>query len=104
MKAESAIEKSISKAPPLAESRRVPVWILPVTRAAIVAVDALLAAAAFFLAFRLRFGGDVLSHTAWAWSKEFLPYAGIFFFGIPVTIVLLAYQRVYRFYGAFSYQ
>ena len=32
-----------------------------------------------------------------------MPYAGIFFFVIPVTVAMLMYERVYRYYGAFSY-
>lgn len=103
MNTESAIQEPINDFRPLAESRRVPVWVLPLVRTAIVIADAALAATSFILAFKLRHGGEVLSTSAWAWSKEFLPYAGIFFFSIPIRVALLAYQRVYRYYGAFSY-
>ena len=103
MNAESAIQEPVSDLRPMAESRRVPVWVLPLVRTTIVAADAVLAAAAFLLAFKFRYGHEILSATAWAWSREFLPYAGIFFFTIPIRIALLTYQRVYRFYGAFSY-
>ncbi|MEP6847949.1 MAG: sugar transferase [Acidobacteriota bacterium] len=103
MKAESAIQKTISDARPFAESRRVPAWILPLTRASIIGVDAALSAFAFFLAFKLRYGRDIFSLAALAWSKDFLPYAGVFFFTVGIRIILLAYQRVYSFYGAFSY-
>jgi len=58
---------------------------------------------AFLLAFKVRDGGPIMSETAIAWSKGFVPYAGIFYFAVPVTVLMLAYQRVYRFYGAFSY-
>jgi exopolysaccharide biosynthesis polyprenyl glycosylphosphotransferase len=76
---------------------------MPAVRVAVVCADAALAAGAFLLAFKVRDGGDILSSTAWAWSKGFVPYAGIFFFVIPVTVAMLIYERVYRFYGAFSY-
>src|SRR5258707_12988624 len=103
MKAESSIQEPVSDSRRVAESRRVPVWILPLTRTVIIVVDGALAASAFLLAFKLRNGGAILSPIAWAWSREFLPYAGILFFTIPVRITLLGYQSVYSFYGAFSY-
>jgi exopolysaccharide biosynthesis polyprenyl glycosylphosphotransferase len=82
---------------------RVPEWVMPLVRVAVVALDVVIASAAFLLAFRLRTGAQVLSSTAWAWSKDFVPYAGVFFFVVPVSVSMLAYIRVYRFYGAFSY-
>lgn len=103
MKAESAIQEAVQDARPFAEARRVPVWVLPLVRASIILADALLAAISFILAFKLRDGHGILSAAAWAWSKEFMPYAGILFFSVPVQIAMLAYQRAYRFYGAFSY-
>ena len=45
----------------------------------------------------------VFSETAWAWSREFVPYAGVVFFAIPVRVLMLWYQRAYRLQGAFSY-
>ena len=76
---------------------------MPAVRLAVVCADAALAAITFLAAFKVRDGGEILSSTAWAWSKAFVPYAGIFFFAIPVTVAMLIYQRVYRYYGAFSY-
>jgi exopolysaccharide biosynthesis polyprenyl glycosylphosphotransferase len=32
-----------------------------------------------------------------------VPYAGVVFFAVPVRVLMLAYQRVYRLQGAFSY-
>ena len=43
------------------------------------------------------------SRTAWAWSQDFVPYAGILYAAIVIRLGMLAYQRVYRFDGAFSY-
>jgi exopolysaccharide biosynthesis polyprenyl glycosylphosphotransferase len=82
---------------------RVPEWVMPAVRMAVVCIDAALAALIFLAAFKVRDGGPVFSSTAMAWSKGFVPYAGIFFFVIPVTVAMLMYERVYRFYGAFSY-
>lgn len=76
---------------------------MPAVRVTVLCMDALLAGVAFVLAFKVRDGGAVLSSTAWAWSKGFVPYAGIFYFVVPVTVLLLVYERVYRYYGAFSY-
>jgi len=103
MKAEPAIHNSLSKSLAFAEPRRVPVWLLPMVRTLIILADAGLALAAFLLAFIFRSGSPVLSPAAWAWSRDFIPYAGILFFSIPVMVAMLAYQRAYRLYGAFSY-
>jgi exopolysaccharide biosynthesis polyprenyl glycosylphosphotransferase len=98
MKAESLIETKPKKA-----ENRVPRWVLPSVKIAIFAADAFLAFACFALAFVLREGEPVFSSTAWAWSKQFVPYAGVIFFAVPVRLMMLAYERVYRLQGAFSY-
>lgn len=85
------------------QAHRVPQWVMPAVTAGVVFADILVAAASFFLAFTLRQGDPILSSTAWAWSKDFVPYAGIAYFAVPVRIAMLWYQRTYRFYGAFSY-
>lgn len=72
-------------------------------KTAIFVVDAGLTIACFILAFKLREGGAILSNTAWAWSREFVPYVGILLFAVPVRLAMLLYQRVFRFQGAFSY-
>jgi FlaA1/EpsC-like NDP-sugar epimerase len=100
MKAETTIEP---KTKLLKAENRVPRWVLPSVKLAIFAADAFLAFACFALAFVLREGEPVFSSTAWAWSKEFVPYAGVVFFAVPVRVLMLAYQRVYRLQGAFSY-
>ncbi|MBK7709271.1 MAG: sugar transferase [Acidobacteria bacterium] len=83
--------------------RRVPEWLLPTVKTLIFAVDATLAAVCFFAAFYLREDKPIFSQTAWAWSKEFVPYAGIFFFVVPIRAAMMLYQGVYRLQGAFSY-
>jgi exopolysaccharide biosynthesis polyprenyl glycosylphosphotransferase len=82
---------------------RVPVYVLPLIKALIFALDAVLTVFSFVVAFKWREGEAILSNTAWAWSKEFVPYVGILFFAVPCRLAMLAYQRVYRFHGAFSY-
>ncbi len=100
MKAETAIETRISAAK---AENRAPRWVMPLTKTAIFAVDAMLAVLSFMLAFKMRSGEVVLSSTAWAWSKEFVPYVGVLFFAVPVRLAMLLYQRVYKYSGAFSY-
>ena len=82
---------------------RVPRWVMPLVKTWVIATDAAIAAGCFILAFSLREAAPILSPTAWAWSKEFVPYAGILYFAIPVRIAMLVYERVYQFHGAFSY-
>ena len=100
MNAETAIP---TKAAILKAEKRVPAWVMPLIKAAVVAVDLGLAIICFVLAFKFREGDAVLSGTAWAWSKEFVPYAGILYFAIPVRVAMLIYERVYNYHGAFSY-
>ncbi|MEP6944389.1 MAG: sugar transferase [Acidobacteriota bacterium] len=51
----------------------------------------------------MRHGQPILSNTTWTWSRDFMPYAGVLFFAIPIRLAMLFYQRIYRYYGAFSY-
>ena len=85
------------------ERRRVPEWVMPLVKAVVLVLDGLIAVGSFLLAFWLREGEPVLSPTAWAWSREFVPYAGILYFAVPVRIAMLIYQRAFRYHGAFSY-
>ena len=98
MKAEVAVKPKLTKT-----KNRVPVYVMPLVKALILAADAGLAIACFMLAFVWREGDAVFSKTAWAWSKEFVPYAGVLFFVVPIRLAMLIYQRVYRLQGAFSY-
>jgi exopolysaccharide biosynthesis polyprenyl glycosylphosphotransferase len=100
MKAETAIETTRGAG---VIENRVPVWVMPAVKAGMVAFDSLLAAASFLIAFKLRESANILSSTAWAWSQEFVPYAGILYAAIIVRLIMFVYQRVYRFSGAFSY-
>lgn len=100
MKAETAIQ---SKRVLVKAENRVPRWVMPLIKTAVFAADAALAVLSFIIAFKLRQGDAVLSSTAWAWSPDFVPYAGILFFAVPVRLGMLLYQRVYKYHGAFSY-
>ena len=101
MKAESAINDL--RRLEAAENRRVPSWVMPVVKGVVIVFDGLIAAASFILAFKLREGRDVLSQTAWAWSQDFVPYAGILYFAIAARVAMLLYQRAFNYHGAFSY-
>lgn len=87
----------------VAESRRVPAYVLPIIVFFIVIVDVAIAGASLIAAFVFREDLPVLSQTAWAWSKEFVPYAGILYFAMIIRVIILAYVGVFRFQGAFSY-
>jgi exopolysaccharide biosynthesis polyprenyl glycosylphosphotransferase len=76
---------------------------MPLVKSLVLSADAVISAACFLMAFKLREGSAVFSSTAWAWSPEFVPYAGILYFAVPVRIAMLVYERVYQFQGAFSY-
>ena len=102
METETAVEKS-PKLEHLRETKRVPGWVLPSVKMLIFIADALLTFACFTIAFKLREGEPIFSETAWAWSQEFVPYAGILFFAVPCRLAMLVYQRVFRLQGAFSY-
>lgn len=100
MKAETTL-KPITK--PVKAENRVPRWILPAVKAGILLADGVLAGVCFILAFILREGKPVFSEDTLAWSKDFMPYAGVLFFIITVRLLMFFYQRVYRLQGAFSY-
>ena len=100
MKADAAIKQEIKL---VKTENRVPRFVLPLVKISIFLADAGLAIGCFMLAFVWREGDAVLSPTAWAWSKEFVPYAGVLFFLVPVRQAMLVYQRAYRLQGAFSY-
>ena len=98
METTGKIQKQITRA-----ENRVPTFVLPAVKILIFAGDAVLAMVCFLLAFKFREGDAVFSPTVWAWSRDFVPYAGILFFAVPCRLAMLLYQRVYRLHGAFSY-
>ncbi len=98
MKVQTEIKPKLTKT-----KNRVPVYVMPLVKALILLADAGLSVACFMLAFVWREGDAIFSATAWAWSKEFVPYAGVLIFVVPIRLTMLIYQRVYRLQGAFSY-
>lgn len=76
---------------------------MPTVIAGVVVFDAVLAAVSFLAAFKLRQGSPIFADATFDWSKLFVPYVGILLFVVPIRLAMLVYQRVYRFYGAFSY-
>ncbi|MDQ3063685.1 MAG: sugar transferase, partial [Acidobacteriota bacterium] len=100
MKAETAVKPKIEL---VKTENRVPRYVMPLVKALIFLADAGLAIASFTLAFVWREGDAIFSPTAWAWSKEFVPYAGVLLFVVPIRLAMLVFQRVYRLHGAFSY-
>ncbi|MCS6874144.1 MAG: sugar transferase [Pyrinomonadaceae bacterium] len=80
---------------------RVPRWVLPSVKVLIIFADALIAFSCFATAYFVREGRPIFSEGGWA--REFLPYVGVILFAVPIRVLMLAYQGVYRFQGAFSY-
>lgn len=81
--------------------RALPEWVMPLVTVGVFCIDALVAAAAFIGAFKLREGKPILDGASW--SNEFAPYGSVLLFAIVVTLAMLVYMRVYRFFGAFSF-
>jgi exopolysaccharide biosynthesis polyprenyl glycosylphosphotransferase len=97
MKSETAVKTELIKT-----ENRVPRFVMPLVKTLIFVVDALLATGCFMVAFVWREGEAIFSLTAWAWSKEFVPYAGVLFFIVPIRLAMLVYQRVFRLHGVGS--
>lgn len=100
MQTETVIRTDITELKALG---RVPRFVMPLVKSLVVLVDAAISVLCFLTAFKMREGSAVFSATAWAWSPEFVPYAGILYFAVPVRLAMLIYERVYQFQGAFSY-
>ncbi len=85
---------------------RVPQWVLPSVKVALVAAEALIAVASFWLAFSIREGHQVVTQLSAGrveWSREFAPYAAVLLFVVPVRMLAHAYYDLYRLRGEFSY-
>ena len=93
-----AISKSLERG-----RRRAPTWVMPATIGGMAVIDGLAAILSFTLAFYIRESAPLLSETAWAWSKEFVPYSGVVFFLVFIRVAANAQQRLYRLHGSFSY-
>lgn len=80
-----------------------PQWLLPSIKAGIIGLDALLALGCFAAAFAAREGAAIFSGSGWQLSERFAPYAAVALFAVPIRLLMLMYQRIYRLQGAFSY-
>src|ERR1044071_4104296 len=86
---------------------RVPGWVVPAVKAALVLTDAGVAVACFGAAYGVREGGGLLSGFSFArgvvWEPPFEPYAALLWFVVLVRLVSNTYYDLYRLRGEFSY-
>ncbi len=85
---------------------RAPAWVIPAVKTALAATDMLLAAFCFTAAFYLREGGAAVKFydsVRFEWSAEFLPYAALLLFVVPIRALTFAYYDLYRLRGEFSF-
>jgi exopolysaccharide biosynthesis polyprenyl glycosylphosphotransferase len=80
---------------------------MPAVKAALVAADAVAAAAAFVGAYALRQGGEVLVRfdlgEGFVWYPDFEPYGALLWFVLLARLAAHAYYDLYRLRGEFSY-
>jgi exopolysaccharide biosynthesis polyprenyl glycosylphosphotransferase len=81
---------------------RAPKWIIPTVKTLLVFVDAIAAAAAFIIAFRLREGVSAFD-AGLGWSDRFAPYAGLLLFVVAIRLLSFRYYDLYRLRGEFSF-
>ncbi len=87
-------------------SSRAPQWVSPTVKAALVVIDALIAAVSFCAAFYFRQGPPIFQETSgggFAWSSSFAPYGALMLFVILIRVLALRYQDLYRLRGEFSF-
>lgn len=101
MKAE-AIKEKIIEPGAVRAAGRVPMWVVPAVKAGLFAVDLLLAAVCFVLAFAWREGESVFAN-GFIWSKSFAPYGALLLFVVPIRVCLMRYYDLYRIRGEFSF-
>lgn len=105
MKAER-IKQSLTEASAVRVPARVPAWVVPAIKTALVIADLALAFAAFAFAFYVRQGGSIIQHTAnggRSWAIEFAPYGALLILVLPLRVITLAYYDLYRLRGEFSF-
>ena len=99
-------EKSARRARAVRAPARVPSWVIPMVRAALVVADAALTIASFVGAFYLRESAAVLLRAPdgnLAWNVDFAPYGALLLFVLPIRLLTHAYYDLYRLRGEFSY-
>src|SRR5689334_14671971 len=106
MRAERTESARVAAEAPRA-SARVPGWVVPLVKAALVLADAGLAVACFCVAYAMREGGGLLAGFSFArgfaWERHFEPYASLLWFVVAVRLISHAYYDLYRMRGEFSY-
>src|SRR5215471_8673583 len=105
MKAETLVN-DFTRASSARVAARVPRWVVPLVKLALVLSDAMLAFLCFFAAFYLRHYQSIVYRSAGGalgWSRDFAPYAVLLPFIIPIRLLLLRYYDLYRVRGEFSF-
>ena len=100
------IDKPRVEASAVRVAGRVPQWVIPAVKIALVVADALLAVFVFMAAYYLREGGAILldvTRDGFVWSAAFEPYGALLVFIVPVRLLAHAYYDLYRLRGEFSY-
>jgi exopolysaccharide biosynthesis polyprenyl glycosylphosphotransferase len=85
---------------------RVPAWVVPGVKTALLIVDLALAFAAFAGAFYIREGEPLMQRTGGAtsvWTAAFAPYGALLILVVPIRVITLAYYDLYRLRGEFSF-
>ena len=100
MRVEHSDGVKVGAAAPRRAAARVPPWVVPAVKAALVAADACVAAGSFRAAYAWREGGGLLVGLGlgpgFAWHPHFGPYAALLWFGVAVRLVSRAYYELYR--------
>jgi exopolysaccharide biosynthesis polyprenyl glycosylphosphotransferase len=84
---------------------RVPAWVVPGVKSALLIVDLALAFAAFVFAFFIRQGDPLMQQggsAIWNWTAAFAPYGALLVLVVPIRVITLAYYDLYRLRGEFS--
>ena len=105
MKAER-IRSPLTDASTVRVPARVPPWVMPTFKGALVIVDLALAFATFAWAFYIREGALLIQQRLGAgpaWTRAFAPYGALLILVVPIRVITLAYYDLYRLRGEFSF-
>lgn len=101
-----SLDKLRLKASAVRAARRVPEWIVPAVKAALLIADVSIAIASFLLAFHLRQHQSIFARFdihGIAWSNDFAPYGVVLLLAVPIRLLMFLYYRLYKLRGEFSY-
>src|SRR5207237_2587893 len=105
MKAETLV-KDLTTASAVRVPARAPRWFVPVVKLALVLSDATLTFFCFVAAFYVRHYQSIVHRAAsgsLSWSRDFAPYAVLLPLIIPIRLLLMRYDDLYRVRGEFSF-